>query len=1342
MLEKNYYIGLDMGTSSVGWAVTDEEYNLVRAKGKDLWGVRLFPEASTAEKRRSMRTSRRRRQREKARIGYLRELFAEEINKIDSGFYQRLDDSKFFEEDKIDKQPFALFSDTGYTDVDYYREYPTVFHLRKALAKAQHGDVFDVRLVFLAVLHIFKHRGHFLNVNLKAGKIEDIAPVVEELIQFVNEYNATIIPYELKEAVETMLPSNNLSNSKKHEELLRMTGVDKRKEKQANEILKMLCGLTGKLLTAFPEEEFEEDDAKFSLSFRDASFDEKIIKAEEILSEEAFEIFLMMKRIYDWGILSNLMKSETGTYTFISEARVAAYEKHKNDLSILKQLIKEYAPEEYSAMFRKMEAGNYSAYVGSVNSGVEKARRTASSSREDLYKRIKTIVEKMPESQEKAYVLDEVEKETFLPKQMTAENGVIPYQVHMTELEAILSNAESYLPWLKDVDESGLSASKRIVEVFKFQIPYYVGPLINDESGNAWVKRKEDGKVFPWNFSQKIDEKESAERFIKRMVKHCTYLNDETVLPKNSLLYEKFRVLNELNNLKINGNDISVALKQEIYNELFTRGNKVKLLDIEKLLRINGHIDKNETVSFSGVDGGFTNNLATQKRFAVILNTDELNYEQEKMVEKIIFWSTVYGDSKKFLKEKITSEYGNVLTAAQIKKMMSLKFKEWGRLSKELLTLQGVDNSTGEIRSLIACMWETNNNLMQLLSSEFTYIDEVKKKTSKIEKSLSDFEYEDLDGMYMSAPVKRMTWQTILILKEITSVLGKEPKRIFVEMARGADGSDRKQSRKKKFEELYKGCKVDGRNWSKEIKETEESKFKSKKLFLYYTQQGKCMYSGEPIVLDDLFNDNLYDIDHIYPRHFTKDDSLENNLVLVKKQYNAHKSDAYPLEASIRAGRKELWKCLRDGNFISEEKYSRLIRIREFDDAEKAAFISRQIVETRQGTKLITTLLENASKETEIVYVKAGNVSQFRQKYDLIKNRLINDFHHANDAYLNVVVGNTYYVKFTKNPMNFVREYDRDPSKNQYHMYKLFDYNVARGSEIAWIADGNKSISIVKRVMRRNTPLVTRMSYEAHGGLADQQIRKASEAATGTGYIPIKESDDRLHNVARYGGFRKYLGTYFFLVEHTVKGKRIRTIEAMPLYLKDKLNTVTKMEEYCKNELGYVEPVIRLEKIKMYAKIKVNGYPLYLTGRTGNQLFVSSAAQVILDYEQSRYIKFFDLGFDNSKADIEMNLAIYDALTDKYKNGIFRLRPNPIGDKLSAGRDKFVALSMEDQIDIIKNILQLTVHNQGVDLRKIGESKKAGTMKLSNNISNCESIEVLNESITGIFVNKINLLEI
>ncbi len=59
-MDMKYYIGLDMGTSSIGWAVTDTSYNILRCKGKDMWGSRLFQEALSAEERRSHRTSRRR----------------------------------------------------------------------------------------------------------------------------------------------------------------------------------------------------------------------------------------------------------------------------------------------------------------------------------------------------------------------------------------------------------------------------------------------------------------------------------------------------------------------------------------------------------------------------------------------------------------------------------------------------------------------------------------------------------------------------------------------------------------------------------------------------------------------------------------------------------------------------------------------------------------------------------------------------------------------------------------------------------------------------------------------------------------------------------------------------------------------------------------------------------------------------------------------------------------------------------------------------------------------------------------------------------------------------------
>ena len=87
------------------------------------------------------------------------------------------------------------------------------------------------------------------------------------------------------------------------------------------------------------------------------------------------------------------------------------------------------------------------------------------------------------------------------------------------------------------------------------------------------------------------------------------------------------------------------------------------------------------------------------------------------------------------------------------------------------------------------------------------------------------------------------------------------------------------------------------------------------------------MYSGEPIKLSDLMNNNLYDIDHIYPRHFIKDDSIENNLVLVKKQINNHKSDTFPLEKDMQRERAAFWKMLREHDFITKEKYNRLTRI-------------------------------------------------------------------------------------------------------------------------------------------------------------------------------------------------------------------------------------------------------------------------------------------------------------------------------------------------------------------------------------------------------------------------------
>lgn len=81
--KEKIFIGLDIGTDSVGYAVTDGDYNVFKKQGKHLIGVRLFNEASVAKERRIFRANKVRKNREKNRICLLQELFNNEINKID-----------------------------------------------------------------------------------------------------------------------------------------------------------------------------------------------------------------------------------------------------------------------------------------------------------------------------------------------------------------------------------------------------------------------------------------------------------------------------------------------------------------------------------------------------------------------------------------------------------------------------------------------------------------------------------------------------------------------------------------------------------------------------------------------------------------------------------------------------------------------------------------------------------------------------------------------------------------------------------------------------------------------------------------------------------------------------------------------------------------------------------------------------------------------------------------------------------------------------------------------------------------------------------------------------------
>ena len=241
-MQKEYYLGLDMGTSSVGWAVTDENYKLLRVKGKDLWGIREFEEAQTAAERRSKRISRRRRQRAVARIGLLKEYFHDAIMAKDSAFYQRLENSKYHLEDKDEKVQYknGIFNDSDYQDKDYFRQYPTIFHLRKELIlnPAEH----DVRLVYLALLNMFKHRGHFLNAGISGeGNEKGIYSVYQQFCCALMEEAEISFPMDISgETIEEILSCREYSRTKKAEELAKAFQIDV-KDKKRTGFVKAVC---------------------------------------------------------------------------------------------------------------------------------------------------------------------------------------------------------------------------------------------------------------------------------------------------------------------------------------------------------------------------------------------------------------------------------------------------------------------------------------------------------------------------------------------------------------------------------------------------------------------------------------------------------------------------------------------------------------------------------------------------------------------------------------------------------------------------------------------------------------------------------------------------------------------------------------------------------------------------------------------------------------------------------------------------------------------------------------------------------------------------------------------
>ena len=438
------------------------------------------------------------------------------------------------------------------------------------------------------------------------------------------------------------------------------------------------------------------------------------------------------------------------------------------------------------------------------------------------------------------------------------------------------------------------------------------------------------------------------------------------------------------------------------------------------------------------------------------------------------------------------------------------------------------------------------------------------------------------------------------------------------------------------------------------------------------------------------------------------------------------------------------------------------MRVESLTDDELNQFINRQLVSTNQSIKAVTTLLRQLYPDTDVVFSKAENVSDFRRDFGFIKVRSINHHHHAKDAYLNIVVGNIYHEKFTKNFFAFAKQ---NGTHRTYNLTKMFEKEI-RSTEnkdsIIW--DPQVSMDTVKTMMRSNDVRVTQRAVPQKGGLSDETVYKKGVAKRGV-YLPLKSSDIHLSDVEKYGGRTKMtIAEYVILKIVDIRDKEKIEIFPLPLYVSNqgclRENIIALHIKGAKDakKIKFVEVMYR--GLYIGSLVNINGFKYYLGGRTGDKVCVDCAIDLVLDNDISVYIKLLEKveyqKIENPKTfDIhnitttylgneiyvtaEDNKKLYQAFMDKLSTPLFiKLKGNKIEEFKTIGFDKFCELSLENQVTILMEMLNIITNfktTRNLELINIKSSRST----VGINVSNTESFSVITTSITGLYENEIKI---
>ena len=496
---------------------------------------------------------------------------------------------------------------------------------------------------------------------------------------------------------------------------------------------------------------------------------------------------------------------------------------------------------------------------------------------------------------------------------------------------------------------------------------------------------------------------------MSRNVGNCTLIPTELRAARADYTAEYFKLLQDLNHMRLVDNNGSHPLTQQQREDLETAAFHTANLTYGQLRKKLGLSDE---MRFAGLYYGTDPIEKAEKR----------KWAQMQSYHKIrIALDKVSKDAIRTLTQDQLDAIGEILTeykadAARIEHLQSAGIPE--KYHKALLPL----SISKRAKLSIAAM----RKLIPFLQQGMRY-DEACKAAGldfhgadgKVEK-LSDFLNEITNPV-----VRRAVSQTIKVVNAVVDTYSNRKKMkmdaVRIELAREMHHSIKERNRMKKRQEENREKNEQVKAQILETKPgTRVTGLDIVKFKLHQEQKGFCPYSGAEIKKERLYEPGYAEVDHIIPYSRCFDDSYSNKVLVLAKE-NQQKGNCTPYE--YFGADEQRWHefSVRVRASVRDFKKRQKLLNTSFGEKQKEEFTQRNLNDTQHITRVVYNYLRNNLEFADSAYAKApvqavnGAVTaMLRGRWGIEKMRGDGDLHHCKDAVVIAATSRSMIKDLTK----------------------------------------------------------------------------------------------------------------------------------------------------------------------------------------------------------------------------------------------------------------------------------------------------------------------------------------